>query len=139
MIFQRFVELWKIIITWENLKENLVQIAFNRRFVNRITNVKNSTDMKIYQIYRKLTDRWKKCKKKNFFQSPTTFVNSLSTLKIITNKMEKPQKLHIIQLWFFFRKLVIFYTEIFTRKVYLWCFFMSEKIHNSTFLVKMSV
>ena len=37
---------------------------------------------------------------------------------------------------------VIFYTEILTRKVVLWCFFMgetSEKIHNSTFQVKISV
>ena len=39
-------------------------------------------------------------------------------------------------------KIVIFYTEILTGKVVLWCFFMSEtsvKIHNSTFLVKISV
>ena len=38
--------------------------------------------------------------------------------------------------------LVIFYTEILTRKVVLWCFFTSEtseKIHNSTFRVKISV
>ena len=40
---------------------------------------------------------------------------------------------------FFLLKIVIFYTEILTRKVVLWCFFMSEtseKIHNSTFQVK---
>ena len=39
-------------------------------------------------------------------------------------------------------KIVIFYTEILTGKVVLWCFFTSvtsEKIHNSTFLVKISV
>ena len=35
--------------------------------------------------------------------------------------------------------LVIFYTEILTRKVILWCFFTSEKIRNSTFRVKTSV
>ena len=38
--------------------------------------------------------------------------------------------------------IVIFYTEILTRKVVLWCFFSSEtseKIHNSTFQVKISV
>ena len=38
--------------------------------------------------------------------------------------------------------IVIFYTEILTGKVVLWCFFTSEtseKIHNSTFLVKISV
>ena len=44
-------------------------------------------------------------------------------------------------------KIVIFYTEILTRKVVLWCSFMSEtkgfetseKVHNSTFQVKISV
>ena len=39
-------------------------------------------------------------------------------------------------------EIVIFYTEILTGKVVLGCFFtseMSEKIHNSTFLVKISV
>ena len=39
-------------------------------------------------------------------------------------------------------EIVIFYTEILTRKVVLWCFFSSEtseKIHNSTFQVKISV
>ena len=39
-------------------------------------------------------------------------------------------------------EIVIFYTEILTGKVVLWCFFMSEtseKIHNSTFQVKISV
>ena len=39
-------------------------------------------------------------------------------------------------------KIVIFYTEILTGKVVLWCFFtseMSEIIHNSTFLVKILV
>ena len=39
-------------------------------------------------------------------------------------------------------EMVIFYTEIFTGKVVLWCFFsseMSEKIHNSTFQVKISI
>ena len=38
--------------------------------------------------------------------------------------------------------IVIFYTEILTGKVVLWCFFSSEtseKIHNSTFYVKISV
>ena len=38
--------------------------------------------------------------------------------------------------------IVIFYTEILTGKVVLWCFFSSEtseKIHNSTFQVKISV
>ena len=38
--------------------------------------------------------------------------------------------------------IVIFYTEILTGKVVLWCFVTSEtseKIHNSTFLVKISV
>ena len=35
--------------------------------------------------------------------------------------------------------IVIFYTEIFMRKVVLWYFFTSEKIHNSTFRVKLSV
>ena len=38
-------------------------------------------------------------------------------------------------------KIVIFYTEILTGKIVLWCFFSSktsEKIHNSTFLVKIS-
>ena len=38
--------------------------------------------------------------------------------------------------------IVIFYTEILTRKVVLWCFFMSEtseRIHSSTFRVKISV
>ena len=40
------------------------------------------------------------------------------------------------------QKIVIFYTETLTGKVVLWCFLMSktsEKIHNSTFLVKISV
>ena len=40
------------------------------------------------------------------------------------------------------REIVIFYTEILTEKVVLWCFFTcktGEKIHNSTFLVKISV
>ena len=40
-----------------------------------------------------------------------------------------------------FIEIVIFYTEILTGKVVLWCFFTSEKsakIHNSTFLVKIS-
>ena len=39
-------------------------------------------------------------------------------------------------------EIVIFYTEILTRKVVLWYFFMSEtseKIRNSTFQVKISV
>ena len=39
-------------------------------------------------------------------------------------------------------EIVIFYTEILTGKVVLWCFFSSEtseKIHNSTFQVKISV
>ena len=39
-------------------------------------------------------------------------------------------------------QIVIFYIEILTGKVVLWCFFsseMSEKIHNSTFQVKISV
>ena len=36
-------------------------------------------------------------------------------------------------------EIVILYTEILTRKVVLWCFFSSEKIHNSTFQVKISV
>ena len=39
-------------------------------------------------------------------------------------------------------KIVIFYTEILTGKVVLWCFFSSEtseKIHNSIFQVKISV
>ena len=39
-------------------------------------------------------------------------------------------------------KIVIFYTEILTIKVVLWSFFMnetSEKSHNSTFQVKISV
>ena len=38
--------------------------------------------------------------------------------------------------------IVIFYTEILTRKVVLWCFVTSETsetIHNSTFRVKISV
>ena len=42
----------------------------------------------------------------------------------------------------FTKKIVIFYTEIFTGKVVLWCFFSSEtreEIHNSTFQVKISV
>ena len=42
----------------------------------------------------------------------------------------------------FYTKIVIFYTEILTGKVVLWCFFSSEtneKIHNSTFQVKISV
>ena len=40
------------------------------------------------------------------------------------------------------RKIVIFYTEILTGKVVLWCFFtreMSENIHNSNLQVKISV
>ena len=40
------------------------------------------------------------------------------------------------------KRIVIFYTEILTEKVALWCFFSSEtseKIHNSTFQVKISV
>ena len=40
------------------------------------------------------------------------------------------------------KEIVIFYTEILTEKVVLWCFFsseMSEIIHNSTFQVKISV
>ena len=40
------------------------------------------------------------------------------------------------------QKIIIFYTEILTGKVVMWCFFMSktsEKIHNSTFLVEISV
>ena len=43
---------------------------------------------------------------------------------------------------FYKKKIVIFYTEILTGKVVLWCFFTSEtseKIHNSTFLVTISV
>ena len=38
--------------------------------------------------------------------------------------------------------MVIFYTEILTGKIVLWCFFLSEtseRIHNSTFHVKISV
>ena len=37
------------------------------------------------------------------------------------------------------KEIVIFYTEILTGKVVLWCFFLSEtseKIHNSIFQVK---
>ena len=37
------------------------------------------------------------------------------------------------------RGIVIFYMEILMEKNYLWCFFMSEKIHNSTFQAKISV
>ena len=40
------------------------------------------------------------------------------------------------------KEIVIFYTDILIGKVVLWCFFsseMSEKIHNSTFQVKISV
>ena len=40
------------------------------------------------------------------------------------------------------QEMVILYTEILTEKVVLWCFFSSEtseKIHNSTFQVKLSV
>ena len=35
--------------------------------------------------------------------------------------------------------IVIFYTEILSGKVVLWCFYSSEKIHNSNFQVKISV
>ena len=35
-------------------------------------------------------------------------------------------------------KIVTFYIEILTRKVVLWCFFTSEKVHDSTFRVKIS-
>ena len=35
--------------------------------------------------------------------------------------------------------IAIVYTEILMRKVVLWCIFTSEKIHNSTFRVKISV
>ena len=50
--------------------------------------------------------------------------------------------LDFFSLLLFVREIVIFYTEISTGKVVLWCFFTSEtsaKIHNSTFRVKISV
>ena len=54
------------------------------------------------------------------------------------------EKRKIIKLVIFkkYLKIVIFYTEILTGKVVLWCFFtseMSEKIHKSTFEGKISV
>ena len=48
----------------------------------------------------------------------------------------------MVKLFLLSETIVIFYTEIFTGKVVLWCFFSSEtseKIHNSTFPVKISV
>ena len=39
-------------------------------------------------------------------------------------------------------EIVIFYADILSGKIVLWCFFLSEtseKIHNSTFQVKISV
>ena len=44
--------------------------------------------------------------------------------------------------FYLYQEIVIFYTEILTGEVVLWRFFSSEtseKIHNSTFLVKISV
>ena len=55
-------------------------------------------------------------------------------------KVNFRQKMHCtIHFW---STIVIFYTEILSEKVVLWCFFWSEtseKIHNSTFQAKISV
>ena len=67
----------------------------------------------------------KKCLPNNFVQ-----------LKIIKSCPKRKENPLIMQ------KIVIFYIEIFTEKVVLWCFLSSEtseKIHNSTFPVKISV
>ena len=61
------------------------------------------------------------------YQTPEIYHNIshalTSDLKIKTNKL-----------------FPVFFTEILTGKVVLWCFFSrSEKIHNSTFQVKISV
>ena len=60
-----------------------------------------------------------------------------------SNEMKTIKLLSKYHLNFFLKKsIVIFYTEILTGKVVLWCFFSSEtseKIHNSTFQVKISV
>ena len=48
----------------------------------------------------------------------------------------------VMKIWQKNEEIVIFYTEILTRKVLLWSFFtseMSEKIHNSTLQVKILV
>ena len=65
-----------------------------------------------------------------------------SEKKIYTTKAITLIQLHIAIFKLGKQEIVIFYTEILTRKVVLWCFFTnetSEKIHNSTFLVKISV
>ena len=51
-------------------------------------------------------------------------------------KVQNLMSFSIITERFLWVKIVIFYTEILTGKVVLWCFFLSgtsEKIHNSTF------
>ena len=70
----------------------------------------------------------------------TTWLTPSGTVLILANSMEK-QVLCMVTFPSHL-KIVIFYTEIMTGKVVLWCFFsskMSEKIHNSTFQVKISV
>ena len=67
----------------------------------------------------------KKCLPNNFVQ-----------LKIIKSCPKRKENPLIMQ------KIVIFYTEIFTGKIVLWCFFRVKrvkKIHNSTFQVKILV
>ena len=83
--------------------------------------------MKIYQVLDKKTNREKVVQVLMQFENFLEFENARLTVKHFDkNKLS----------------IVIFYTEILTRKVVLWSFFKSEtceKIHNSTFRVKISV
>ena len=67
---------------------------------------------------------------------------NLETTNVTVEAILSRLNLSDYQLVRFLFKLVIFYTEILTRKVVLWSFFTSEtseKIHKSTFQVKISV
>ena len=62
--------------------------------------------------------------------------------KICPSVVVKYRKVFGCVMWTHSLEIVIFYTEILTGKVVMWCFFsskMSEKIHNSTFQVKILV
>ena len=104
-----------------------------------------------------LNEKWKKLRGFSFSINIANFEAFCWTKKLISNllflKSDQPTTKETLKssfenysrhvlLQIFREERVIFYTEILIGKVVLWCFFTSEtseKIHNSTFQVKISV
>ena len=62
-----------------------------------------------------------------------------NTIMLVASAPQYPQGKYILVMDSVLLEIVILYTKILPGKVVLWCFFsskMSEKIHNSTFHVK---